>query len=122
MNMRTLGASILGVSALLLPNACMAETGDSAMGAPFFGGTARFFLLVAYLFCVNIATIWVARDAKARAMGGSLFWMLPVFFLGPVGLALYLRLRPKGSVSFCSGCTQERLRAKSGCPHCGLAA
>jgi hypothetical protein len=77
------------------------------------------FLLLAYLIFLNSTMLWIGRDANVRGMGGSLLWMLAPFFLGPLGLALYLTLRPRGPVRPCPQCTHDRLELQPDCPHCG---
>ena len=81
------------------------------------GGSLLAFLVV--MFIVNIILlVWVARDAKARGVSG-LGWMILVFFLGIVGLIIYIFARPQGETTTCSHCQNKKLAAMAKCPHCG---
>jgi hypothetical protein len=63
--------------------------------------------------------VWVARDAKARAMDSSVIWLILVMVTGPIGLILYLFSRPQGNLVQCAPCGNKRLQASAKCPHCG---
>jgi hypothetical protein len=110
----------MGALALTVPATCMAEQSGGWTNGAAFGGTAV--ALLAFLIAIDIAMIWVARDAKARGINGGLLWMwmLSVFFLGPLGIVLYLLVRPRGSVYACPKCVNDRLQTLIECPHCGL--
>jgi hypothetical protein len=84
-------------------------------------GGGVLFVLVA-VFVLNIALlVWVARDAKARAMDSSVLWMILVMITGPIGLILYLFSKPQGNLVQCAHCGNKRLQASAKCPHCGNA-
>jgi uncharacterized membrane protein YhaH (DUF805 family) len=84
-------------------------------------GTCGFILIA--LVVLNIALlVWVARDAKARGMDSAILWMLLVFFLGLIGLVIYLLSRPQGNLLPCPNCGNKRLQASVKCPHCGFGA
>ena len=98
---------------------------DAAVGAACAScgacGGGILFIFVA-LIVLNIALlVWVARDAKARAMDSAVLWMVLVMITGPVGLVLYLFSRPQGNLVQCSHCGNKRLQASAKCPHCGNA-
>jgi len=42
-----------------------------------------------------ILAIWAYKDAKKRGMSAPIVWFLVVFFLGIIGLIIYLIVRPK---------------------------
>jgi hypothetical protein len=93
---------------------------DAAGAAGCFACGGFVFILVIALIALNVAIlIWVARDAKARGMDGAILWMLLVFFLGIVGLIIYLIARPQGNLIPCPNCGNKRLQASVRCPHCG---
>ena len=66
-----------------------------------------------------ILLIWVAKDAKARNLDGAGMWMAIVFFLGPLGLVIYIFSRPQGNLISCRTCGNKRLQVSAKCPHCG---
>jgi len=72
------------------------------------------------ILALNIALlVWVARDAKNRAMDSAALWMLLVMFTGPIGLLIYLLSRPQGNLLSCKTCGNRRLQVSATCPHCG---
>ncbi len=94
-----------------------AAAAAAATGCAACGG---FVLFLAAMFALNIALlIWVARDAKARGMDNSVLWMLLVMATSILGLVIYLSSRPKGDLSRCATCGNNRLQASAKCPHCG---
>lgn len=91
-------------------------TGSCAACGAF---TGVMILIPIILIVLNIALlIWVARDAKSRGMDSAVLWMILVFFLGPIGLIIYIFSRPKGNLVICSSCKNKRLQASAVCPHC----
>ncbi|NPA74640.1 MAG: phage holin family protein, partial [Euryarchaeota archaeon] len=42
-----------------------------------------------------VLAIWAYKDAKRRGMDAPIVWFLVVFFLGIIGLIIYLIVRPK---------------------------
>lgn len=97
------------------------DNGDAAGSAAACGGCAVMAFVLVIGLVVNIAIlVWVAKDAKARGMEGAL-WMVVVFFLGLLGLVVYLFARPQGALMPCVHCGNNRLQASVRCPHCGNA-
>jgi hypothetical protein len=92
----------------------------AAAGCAACGGSMVVMLIVLVVaIALNIALlIWVARDAKSRAMDSSVLWMILVMFTGPIGLIIYIFSRPQGQLSQCSSCNGKRLSASAKCPHC----
>jgi Phospholipase_D-nuclease N-terminal len=116
-----LRAGFAGAVALAGAANCLAQQNDDAAGAAgcFACGGFVIFLVVG-LVVLNVAIlIWVARDAKARGMDSAILWMLLVFFLGIIGLVIYLLARPQGNTIPCPNCGNKRLQASVRCPHCG---
>ncbi len=92
------------------------EFGCAACGI-FTGATI--FIPIA-IFVINIAIlIWVARDAKNRGMANPVLWMLTSFFLGVIGLIIYIFSRPSGPLVQCQNCNNRKLELLKTCPHCG---
>ncbi len=123
---RTFLVVFLGVPFVLtLSSALLAQTSDGANAAAGAGGCAlcgSLLMIPVVIFVLNIALlIWVARDAKARGMDGSVLWMLLVMFTSVIGLIIYLFARPQGNVVPCSNCHNRRLQVSLRCPHCGNA-
>jgi hypothetical protein len=112
------------VGALALANSasCWAlRSGDAASSCAACGGCGGLVIFVVALLALNIAIlVWVARDAKARGMDSSILWMLLVFFLGLLGLLIYILARPQGTLVPCPNCGNKRLQASVKCPHCGF--
>lgn len=75
-------------------------------------------LLAAWIAGYVALLVWVARDAMARGMDGSILWMLMVLISGPVGLMVYVVSRPEGHLARCATCGSRRLAARLRCPHC----
>lgn len=77
------------------------------------------FVAALLLLVLNIALmIWVGRDAKARGLEGAT-WLILMFFMGPIGLIIYLFARPSGALVRCQRCGNKQLAAAVRCPHCG---
>ncbi|VVB88552.1 Uncharacterised protein [uncultured archaeon] len=70
-------------------------------------------LLIIWIYII----IWVARDANKRGKSGA-FWGLLTFFLGLLGLIIYLMARPGGNIVPCNFCKKEKLETLPQCPHC----
>ena len=66
-----------------------------------------------------VLLVWVARDAKARAIDNAVLWMIVVMITNVVGLIIYLSSRPQGKLVKCAHCENLRLQASAKCPHCG---
>jgi len=97
-----------------------AEGAAAALGC--FACSGMLLLIPVVIFALNIALlVWVARDAKARGMDGSVMWMILVLLLSVVGLIIYVLSRPKGDLVECPNCKNRRLQASTKCPHCGSA-
>lgn len=77
-------------------------------------------ILIIFIVWIYIFT-WVARDANKRGTSGTL-WGILAFFLGLLGLLLYLIARPKGYFVLCNHCGKEKLESLTRCPHCNKAA
>ena len=98
----------------------MGPNNDAAGAAGCFACSGVMGFLIAG-FVLNIAIlVWVARDAKARGMDSAILWMLLVMFTGPIGLVIYLFVRPQGNMVQCPNCQNKRLQASVKCPHCGI--
>jgi hypothetical protein len=74
------------------------------------------FILVLFIIWISIVS-WVARDANKRGTSGTL-WGILTFFLGLIGLLIYLIARPKGNFVLCDYCGKEKLEKLTRCPHC----
>ena len=97
-----------------------AEGAAAALGC--FACSGMLLLIPVVILALNIAMlVWVARDAKARGMDGSVVWMIVVLLLSVVGLIIYILSRPKGDLVNCANCKNKRLQASTRCPHCGSA-
>jgi hypothetical protein len=101
-------------------------SGDAAGGCAACGACGAGIGVIIFIFiaiiAINIAIlVWVARDAKARAMDSSVLWMILVMVTGPIGLVIYLYSRPKGTLVACPSCGNKRMEASATCPHCGNA-
>ena len=68
-------------------------------------------LMMAWAVGYLALLVWVARDATARGMDGSVLWMLLVLFTGAAGLLIYVLARPQGRLVRCAACRGERLTA-----------
>lgn len=81
--------------------------------------------------CLLPALIWfviwmavayfVYKDANARGMSGGL-WAIVVFFLGIVGIIIYVLVRKgekKEETRTCLGCGRQIPLTFNVCPHCG---
>jgi uncharacterized membrane protein YhaH (DUF805 family) len=96
---------------------------DAAAAAGLLGclGCGTFvvvFPLVVLLVQIALL-VWVARDAKSRGMDSAVMWMIFVFVVPVIGLVVYLFSRPKGNLTKCASCANNRLEAAAKCPHCG---
>jgi hypothetical protein len=117
-----LRAALLGAFALAGSAICLAQRdgSDAAGAAGCFACSGFLIFLVIAIVAVNVAIlVWVARDAKARGMDSAILWMLLVFFLGILGLVIYLLARPQGNMVPCPNCGNKKLQAALKCPHCG---
>jgi hypothetical protein len=79
--------------------------------------------LVSFLVWIFVA-IWVHRDAQRRGMDNGALWAVLVFFLGLIGLIIYLVIRPseiRSSMRTCPECGHKRPRGVRRCPHCRAA-
>jgi uncharacterized membrane protein YhaH (DUF805 family) len=98
---------------------------DDAGAAGCLGclGFVGFTIIVIVAFiALNIALlVWVAKDAKNRGMDSSILWMILVMITGPIGLIIYLLVRPQGNLMPCAHCGNKRLQASAKCLHCGNA-
>ena len=95
---------------------------DAAGGLACAGcmGFIGFFFLA--IFALNIALlVWVAKDAKNRAMDSPVIWMILVLLTGLIGLIIYILTRPKGNLVVCPHCNNKRMQVSAKCPHCGNA-
>jgi hypothetical protein len=93
---------------------------DADAVAACFGLTGGcMFLVVAYFVFVIAIMVWVVKDAKARAAGSPLGWLILVLLTGPLGLIIYFFSRPSGEVGLCQNCHNKKLIAMEKCPHCG---
>lgn len=90
------------------------------MYTPTTGGSdapvVLIFILTFFIIWIYLV-VWVARDANKRGISGTL-WGILTFFLGLIGLLLYLLVRPKGNLVLCDYCGREKLEALTHCPHC----
>ena len=99
-------------------NRALKQTGRAA--GTCLGGCVVSLLAGLVLFLANLlAMIWIYKDGKARNESNALLWMILEFFFPPVGLIVYLAVRPKGDLSPCGNCHNRRLSTLTKCPHCG---
>lgn len=82
------------------------------------------------LICLLPSLIWfiiwlvvayfIYKDANARGMNGVL-WAIIVFFLGIIGLIIYVLVRKekKEETRTCLGCGRQISLTYNVCPHCG---
>jgi uncharacterized membrane protein YhaH (DUF805 family) len=121
MQVRSLGAGLATACALAFVTPCWAQNDNGAGGCAACGGCGFFIFFIIAVLVLNVAIlIWVARDAKARGMDSAVLWMLLVFFLGLLGLLIYIFARPQGNTVQCPNCGNKRLQASVRCPHCGI--
>jgi Phospholipase_D-nuclease N-terminal len=124
MRFRSSGVWLLGACALAGSNTIWAQNNDAggAAGCAACGtcGGGFIFIILAWVAISVALLVWVARDAKARGMDSAVLWMLLVFFLGLIGLVIYLLARPQGNMIPCPNCGNKRLQASVKCPHCGI--
>ena len=78
------------------------------------------FVFVVYVVVSILLAIWVIRDSRNRAEGFGFFWMLIIFPLNVIGLAIYLGSRPSGKLVGCENCDNPRLSYLVFCPHCRI--
>lgn len=62
------------------------------------GGLELFFVLFVLVALVGFVVVvglsyWVYRDATRRNMDNALLWALVAFFVGPLGIIIYLLVR-----------------------------
>jgi uncharacterized membrane protein len=89
------------------------------------GSDDDMFMVFIFIFIISIiffvvwiyVLIWVVRDANKRGKSGP-FWGFLTFFLGILGLILYLLARPGGNLVLCNSCGKQKLEALILCPHC----
>ncbi|MCZ7382002.1 MAG: hypothetical protein O8C64_10615 [Candidatus Methanoperedens sp.] len=74
------------------------------------------FILVLFIVWISIVA-WVAGDARKRGTGATM-WGILTFFLGFLGLLVYLISRPKGNLVSCGFCGKQKLETLNQCPHC----
>ncbi len=77
-----------------------------------------FAFVVIYLAVSILLAIWVLRDCRNRAEEYGFFWMLLIFPMNVLGLAIYLGSRPSGELKACENCGHRRLEYLTFCPHC----
>ncbi len=118
-----LRAGFLGSLAIASAAGCLAlqdDASNAAGAAGCFACSGFLIFIVLAAIAINVAIlVWVARDAKARGMDNAVLWMLVVFFLGIIGLVIYLLVRPQGNMILCPNCGNKKLQASVKCPHCG---
>jgi hypothetical protein len=90
-SLRLILLSLIAMLLLAAPmGAAFAQDDDGGVA-----GAALTLVCAGILFLVNIAIlVWVYQDANKRGTNGCL-WAIVVFFLGLIGLILYILLRPK---------------------------
>lgn len=54
----------------------------------------KFMLGIIWILIVLVCSIWAATDASSRGKSGCLVFIL-VLFLGPIGLIIWLLIRPE---------------------------
>ncbi len=94
---------------------------EAAAGCALAGVGCIIFTLVSIAVVVLIM-VWVYKDAKARGDQNAVLWLVLVFFLGLIGLLIYVLARPKGELAPCGNCHNKKLTTLMKCPHCGIEA
>ena len=87
-----------------------------------FGAVSSILSLVLVLYLLFfivwiIITVWVYKDAESRGASGVL-WAVIVFFLGIIGLIIYIVIRPSGEkdpLNF----NRKESKPDRRCPNCG---
>lgn len=62
--------------------------------------------------------IFVWKDSKARGDSNQVIWLILVFVFSWLGAIAYFVARPKGDLTPCPLCHQQRLSTLAVCPHC----
>ena len=84
-------------------------------------------IIVIWIVVWLVLAIWVYKDAEKHSMSGIL-WALIVFFLGLIGLIIYLVIRSshkgpqqsgQGSGRVCPSCGRPIPMDAQVCPYCG---
>jgi Phospholipase_D-nuclease N-terminal len=118
-----LRTGVLGALAVTGAASCLAfqdDASNAAGAAGCFACSGFLIFIAAAAIAINVAIlVWVARDAKARGMDNAILWMLVVFFLGIIGLVIYLLARPQGNMIPCPNCGNKKMQSSVRCPHCG---
>jgi len=71
-----------------------------------------------YLGVKIFVMVWAFKDATARGDSNAILWPILIFFTSIIGFIIYLAVRPKGDLSPCPACHQQRLSTLTVCPHC----
>jgi hypothetical protein len=106
---------------LLLAQRAFAQNPEDAAALGACAACSGVMILIPIvIIALNIALlIWVAKDAKSRGMDNAVVWMILVMCTSVIGLVIYLNSRPKGELTKCAKCGNNRLQTSARCPHCG---
>jgi putative membrane protein insertion efficiency factor len=94
------------------------EEAGRAAGACLGGCLGALITVGIHIVIMVVALIYVWKDSKARGDPNQILWMILVFIFSWVGAIVYIVARPKGDLSPCPLCHQQRLATLAVCPHC----
>jgi hypothetical protein len=80
----------LGLALAALPLLAFAQTDTSGSGAGLFGGLFGCICGLIGLAIEVFILYWVYTDAKKRGNPNAILWVVVTFFLGLIGLILYV--------------------------------
>ncbi|HEX7897252.1 MAG TPA: membrane protein insertion efficiency factor YidD [Planctomycetota bacterium] len=66
-----------------------------------------------------VMIMYVLKDGKARGDANAVLWVVLVVFFHLIGFVIYFVARPKGDLTPCANCKNQRLQTLVKCPHCG---
>jgi hypothetical protein len=92
-------------SAVLAQASDQGDAGSTCAGCGVCGGgilviLAAVILPLVIVLAIDIAVaVWINKDAKARGLENATMWTVLGFFLGLLGLLIYILARPQGPTS-----------------------
>lgn len=88
-------------------------------GGACAGACIRGLLWMAVHFAIMVGClIFVIKDSKLRGDPNRMIWIILTVIFSWLGAIVYLVARPKGELSPCPLCHQQRLSTLALCPHC----